>query len=170
MPLVRSASKPTDIVYDSFGNVLRADWEPVSYNGQSLWHTPGETHTGGENVYNPGDAALMSGYQGPEVTQDIRSALASGIRSHAVGAPGQASVNAYNASLASQGISPSELPYGQGGQIATARVLAKHRKPLPDYLKGYFAGDSQGLLDALSEQARQAGITPLELARQLGYV
>src|SRR6266536_3496134 len=61
MPLVRSVEKPTDVVFDSYGNELRADWEPVE-GRPGLWHTPGETHGADDPVYSPGDPALMAGY------------------------------------------------------------------------------------------------------------
>lgn len=172
MAVIRSATKPNAVTYDSWGNILRDDWVPVE-GAPNLWHISGETgSTPQSQAVAPDDPSLLSGYTGGQGL--IQQALAdpsftSGARSYAVGAPGAQSVNAYNASLQAQGISPSELPYGQGGQIATARVLAQHKLPLPASYSSYFASHHSDLLKALAYQAAQMGISPDALAKQLGW-
>lgn len=145
MPMVRSATRPTDPVYDSWGNIIREDWVPVA--GQpGVWGISGETYQPGEAALSPGDPALLSGYTGGQgLIQQAQAdpLFASGVRSYAVGAPGAQSVNAYNNALLAQGIQPSELPYGQVGQDATARVLAQHGQPLPGYISSYLSSNPQ---------------------------
>jgi hypothetical protein len=134
MPIISSLTRPTDAVYDAWGNVIRADWHEVpgkTYEpGQAhLWDISGETHRPGEGTVAAGDPSLMAGYTGGQAL--LQQALAdpsflSGARSYAAGPPGVQSVNAYNASLAGMGIAPTELPYGTMGQKGTARVFAQH--------------------------------------------
>lgn len=122
MPMLRYNPGAGNYVWDSWGGIARNDWVPV----------PGRTgfyQISGESP-NPNEGE----YGGPFYS----SAAAAAAANPRPAGPTQSEL-AYNASLAAQGISPAELPYGQVGQIATARVQSQHGLPIASWLQPFLA-------------------------------
>lgn len=117
---------------DRWGWNARPDFV-ANINGRTgLYGVSGSSPDPNEAIVNTRDEALAAGH----LFTTAQAALASlGPRP---GGPTQ-SENAYNASLAAQGINPAELPLGTSGQIATARVQSQHGLPIASWLQPFLA-------------------------------
>jgi hypothetical protein len=121
-------------IWDSWGRRARSDWE---YSDDAMatgtrWRISGEGGpTSGYQLFDSEAAAWDWARANPNLS--------------GLGNSGPSdSQNAYNAALRAQGIDPSELPYDQVGQEATARVLQQHGLQIPAYLQPFLGKPAGG--------------------------